>query len=108
PSRSCGSAGARPVLPFPRDATRLSAPVPAGGTLHDARHVHTTLYGAPPGTWRRLKEAMWQRPEDPDLEALRRAVWRRHALVALWVFGFPLLTFGVAVLLAVNGLVHPH
>lgn len=51
---------------------------------------------------------MWQRQEDPDLEALWRAMWRRYALVALWVFGFPLLTFGVAVLLAVNGLVHPH
>jgi hypothetical protein len=70
--------------------------------------MYTTLYGAPRGTWRRLNEVMLEQQDDPALEALRRAMWRRYALVALWVFGFPLLTIGVAALLTVNGLVHLH
>ena len=69
---------------------------------------YTSLFGAPRGTRRRINEVIFKRQADPELEALRRAMWRRFGLVALWIYGFPLLTFGVAALLALAGLVHPH
>jgi hypothetical protein len=53
--------------------------------------------------------AIWRamrRQPDPELERLRREVWRRFRLYPIWIFGFPLLTGGVVALLIVSGLAH--
>jgi hypothetical protein len=39
-------------------------------------------------------KAMWQRQADPELEQLRRAVWRGYGYGVLWGLGFPLITVG--------------
>jgi hypothetical protein len=43
---------------------------------------------------------------DPDLERLRREVWCRFRLCLIWIFGFPLLSFGIAALLIISGLAY--
>jgi len=70
--------------------------------------MYTPGFGNPPGTSRKIYAAMWQRRDDPELERLRREMWRHYGYVALWIFGFPLLTIDVIALLVVAGLVHPH
>jgi hypothetical protein len=53
--------------------------------------------------------AIWRamrRQADPDLERLRREVWRRFRLYLVWIFGFPLLSFGIATLLIISGLAY--
>ncbi len=70
--------------------------------------MYTPEFGNPPGTLRRIYAAMRQHQDDPELERLRREIWRRYSYVALWIFGYPLLTNGVVALLVVAGLVHPH
>ncbi len=47
-----------------------------------------------------------QRQSDPELERLRREVVRRALYFYLWWLGFPILVFGVVVLLTVTGVVH--
>lgn len=43
--------------------------------------------------------AMWERQAIPELERMRRKVWWRSAHVHLWILGFPMLAFGVTLLL---------
>ena len=61
--------------------------------------------GNPPGTFRRVWDAQWRKQDDPELERLRREMWRRYGLVMLWVFGFPLLTFATLTVLILTS--HP-
>lgn len=75
---------------------------------HVTFDMYTSMYGAPRGTRRWINQMVFKHQADPELEALRRAMWRRFGLYALWVFGFPLLTLSVAVLLTLAGLIHPH
>jgi len=75
---------------------------------HVTLDMYTSLFGSPRGTRRRIYEVMFKHQADPEWEALRRAMWRRFRLVALWGYGFPLLTFGVAALLTVAGLLHSY
>lgn len=63
--------------------------------------------GNPPGTYRRLREALWHQQDNPDLERLRREVWRRYRQCIIWMFGFPVFCIGVAALLIATGLVRP-
>lgn len=42
---------------------------------------------------------LWRRQADPELEQLRREVWRRWGYAALWGVGFPLLAMGLLALL---------
>ena len=67
--------------------------------------MYTPGVGNPPGTFRRIWDAQMLQQDDPGLERLRREVWRRYLLVALWGFGFPLLTFAAITLLVLTG--HP-
>jgi hypothetical protein len=48
---------------------------------------------------------MWRRQDDPELEGLRRELWRSYGLVAAWMFGFPLLTIAAIALLSLTS--HP-
>jgi len=48
---------------------------------------------------------MWRQQDDPELERLRREMWRRFGLVVLWGAGFPFLTFSAITLLILTG--HP-
>jgi hypothetical protein len=50
----------------------------------------------------------WASQDDLEVDRLRRAVLRSYRQAALWALGFPLLTCGLAALLIVAGLVHPH
>lgn len=61
--------------------------------------MYTPGVGNPPGTYRKITQAMWRRQEDPELEQFRREVRRAYGLVALWVLGFPLAAFIAVVLL---------
>jgi hypothetical protein len=54
---------------------------------------------------RAIKRAM-RSQSDPELERLRREVRRRFRLCLIWIFGFPLLSFGMAVLLIISGLAY--
>lgn len=54
---------------------------------------------------RAVYQAMWQHQPDPQLERLRHEMWRRYVYIALWVLGFPLLTYGAVALLIVTGYV---
>jgi hypothetical protein len=65
--------------------------------------MYTPGIGNPPGTFRRIWDAQWRRQDDPELERLRRELWRRYGLVMLWVFGFPLVAFVASVLVTPNG-----
>jgi hypothetical protein len=60
------------------------------------------------GYARRIGEA--ERTAQPDLERERRRkeVVRNFILLLLWIFGFPLVTFGIVGILTVVGLLHPH
>jgi hypothetical protein len=64
-----------------------------------------TVIGDPPGTYRRILDVQLRRQGDPELERLRREMWRSYGLVMLWVFGFPLLTFAALTILILTG--HP-
>jgi hypothetical protein len=46
-----------------------------------------------------------QQQSDPELERLRRAVWRRYRAFMLWKFGFPILAIGLAALVIATGVV---
>ena len=61
--------------------------------------------GGPRSVTREIFRVMRQRQDDPELERLRREVWRSYRTVALWGFGFPLICFGVITLLILTG--HP-
>lgn len=50
--------------------------------------------------------AMWRRQDDPELEQLRRTVWRLYGYATLWGFGYLLLYNGVIKLLDVTGVLH--
>ncbi len=65
--------------------------------------LYTPGGGNPPGTYRRIQEAMWRQQDDPELERLRREMWRRFGLVVLWGAGFPLLTCWAITLLILSG-----
>ncbi len=60
-------------------------------------------FGAP---GKAINQAMKQRQTDPELEQLRRDLWRRSRLVALWIFGFPLLVFAALIILSLTHSVH--
>ena len=61
--------------------------------------------GGPRSVTRAIFRLMWRRQDDPELERLRRGVWRSYRTVALWGFGVPLLCFGVITLLILTD--HP-
>jgi hypothetical protein len=46
-----------------------------------------------------------QRQPDPELERLRRKIWRSYRDIFFWVFGFLVLVAGVLALLILTGLV---
>jgi len=64
-----------------------------------------TGFGDPPGTNRRISDVQVRRQDNPELEQFRREVWRSYALVAAWMFEFPLLTFAAIALLILTS--HP-
>jgi hypothetical protein len=47
---------------------------------------------------RAIWRALLHRQPDPELERMRRKVWRCYGGVVLWGFGFPVLAIGVAAL----------
>lgn len=47
---------------------------------------------------------MLQRQSDPELERMRRDLWRRWRPVVLWIYGFPFLV--ICVVIGVAVLVH--
>lgn len=49
---------------------------------------------------------MRQRQPEPELERLRRELWRRYRYMVLWVLGFPIIVFAPVVLLIVTGHIH--
>ena len=53
---------------------------------------------------RAIFRALWRRQSNPELEQLRRAVWQRYRQANYWVFGFPILYYGLAALLLVTGI----
>jgi hypothetical protein len=59
----------------------------------------------PRGGFRRLRDVFWCHQDDPELEQLRREVWRSNGLIFLWLLGVPFLTFGTIALLSLAG--HP-
>ena len=56
--------------------------------------------------WHNRGKAMWQRQADPELERLRRAIWRLYGYGVLWGVGFPLLATGMFRLVALTGLLN--
>jgi hypothetical protein len=54
--------------------------------------------------WFDRTKALWQRQADPEVEQLRRALWRLYGYGALWELGFPLLAVGALKLVAFTGL----
>jgi hypothetical protein len=56
---------------------------------------------------RAANRALWRRQDDPELERLRRAVWRGYGYYFLWIVAVPLLTAGVVAPLVVPGLMRP-
>jgi hypothetical protein len=50
--------------------------------------------------------SVWNRPQDPETEELRRALRRRMWHLLLWFLGFPLLVSVVVVTLILTGVVH--
>jgi hypothetical protein len=68
--------------------------------------VVTTAFRSPWGAVNRaIRRVSWQRQDDPELERLRREVGRSVLHLAVWIYGFPLLTLGVAALLIATGVV---
>jgi hypothetical protein len=62
----------------------------------------------PPSVKSAVVRALNQRQADPELERLRQEMWqyyRRHVVV--WIFGFPILCFGVMALVIATGFVRP-
>jgi len=50
--------------------------------------------------------AMFERQDDPEVEQLRRDMWRRFGAVLIWLFGFPLICMGALALLSLLGRLH--
>jgi hypothetical protein len=48
---------------------------------------------------RRIGQVMRQRQDNPELEQLRREMWRRFWYCSIWMFGFPAIFAGVSVIL---------
>jgi hypothetical protein len=65
--------------------------------------MYTPGVGNPPRTSRRIREALWRRQKEPDLERLRSEMWRSSGLVALWALGVPLVAFIFIILLDLAG-----
>jgi len=42
--------------------------------------------------------AVWEPQDDPELEGLRREMWRAVGYLFLWMFGFPMLVSGMVIL----------
>lgn len=57
------------------------------------------------GGYRIVSRLMHEWQADPELEQLRRTIWRRNSLFIAWMFGFPIVFCGVAALLIANGIV---
>jgi hypothetical protein len=55
---------------------------------------------------RAINHAMRQHQTDPELERLRREMWRRNRYQIIWTFGFPLLGAGVVAILILTGQIH--
>jgi hypothetical protein len=53
--------------------------------------VYRVGAGNPPGTFRRINEAMDQPQEEPELERMRREVWRLYRRVMARDVGFPVV-----------------
>jgi hypothetical protein len=62
--------------------------------------------GGPSRVRRAIYRAMWQRQADPDLERLRRTMWRRLLYLAVWIVGFFLILNGVIASLIAAGALH--
>ncbi|MGO8947815.1 MAG: hypothetical protein ACLQUY_09160 [Ktedonobacterales bacterium] len=61
--------------------------------------LYMTWHGNPFGSEARaIYRAALNRQPDPDVERMRRELWRRYGQICLWIFGFPVLAFGVAAL----------
>jgi hypothetical protein len=43
---------------------------------------------------------------DPELEEMRREIWRRYRLYMIWIFAFPIPVFTVVAILTSMGYVH--
>ena len=54
---------------------------------------------------RAIWSAMVRHQTDPELEALRREIWRREGYMTLWIFGFPICAVGVTALLIATGVI---
>jgi hypothetical protein len=67
-------------------------------------YVGSDTFGFGPEA-RAIWRALLHHQPDPELEHMRRTVWRRYGHVALWMFGFPVVAIGVAALVLV---VFPH
>jgi hypothetical protein len=56
-----------------------------------------------------VSRAVWsvmvRHQTDPELEALRREIWRRKGYMTLWIFGFPICAVGVTALLITTGVI---
>jgi hypothetical protein len=52
-----------------------------------------------------LHPLLHQRQAEPELERLRRDMWRSFRYYRIWLFGFPVLVAGVLALLILSGLV---
>lgn len=80
--------------------------------LRHFAHEYPYLAGEPlfdvPRTFRAYREVARlgrERQSDPELERLRREMWRRNRSYIIWLFGFPVLVIGVAALLIATGIV---
>jgi hypothetical protein len=69
------------------------------------------LGGGPRSVTRAVFQVLRQRQTDPELERLRREVWRHYIYMGIWymgiwIYGFLVIVGGVLVLLAVTGFAH--
>lgn len=59
--------------------------------------------GHPKGAYGRLMKTMRQRQDDPEVEQLRREMWRSYRLAALWALGFPFIVIVASIVLTLAG-----
>ena len=69
---------------------------PGGGSLTGPGAATRLPSGGPEA--QAIADAAWTRQDDPELERLRREVWRKNRHIVYWVFGFPVLAIGVGAL----------
>lgn len=59
-----------------------------------------------PGKDRHVRQAYREAQADPELERLRLEARRRGRLVLAWIVGYPVLVWGVVIVLVVTGIIH--